>query len=404
MISPEYQALFPESKLNDKNIATTAQSNYLRNSEVFEIVGHTGRYFCAGVGGGISGQPMLYGNIDDALKGRQDAESKTVRDSIWNWYNGDFYTRQGKDARILITATRWNEEDLPGKLLKLQASDNRSDKWTVVSLPAIAEDPIAPYDPRQPGDPLWEDRYPLSHLEKVRAMSEYDWASLYQQRPHNDAFSLFNTELMHLIEPQTVDLKKCKFYGALDPSQGGSDYAAIITVALTPEGNWLVWDCDLSYDAQSKSLLKIIQKHQQFKYTSFVIESNSLGHAKSAPGDSLFILELKKEQAKQRVAIPYVLEWHTKNKIDRIRSLQPYFANGTLAFRSDWVNVYPEFINQMRLVPDPSAHDDGPDVLEMAIDTLLKMNRKANAINYSNIRGDSVRPGWQAADPDEEEY
>jgi predicted phage terminase large subunit-like protein len=260
----------------------------------------------------------------------------------------------------------------------------------VLNFPAIAEDPIPSYDPRKIGDPLWPDRYPLTHLKKVRASSEYDWASLYQQRPHNDAFSLFNPDLMSKVEPATIDLTKCKFFGSLDPSEGGADYAAIATLAVLPDGRWLVWDCDLSFDPQSRSLQKIVEKHRQFNYSSFIIEQNSLGHAKSAPGDPIFIIELRKEQAKYNVAIPFKLVWNTQNKADRIRSLQTHYANGQLCFREDWPNVYPELINQMRLVPDPTSHDDGPDSLEMTVSGILNIKKKFHISTQSSAIGGRI--------------
>ena len=401
MSSLEYQEVFPETKI--PGIGVKASGSALRNSDLVEVVGRKGSVFSAGIGGSVTGRPLQLGIIDDPVRGRADAESKVVSEAIWRWYSGDFLTRQAPGARIIITQTRWSETDLAGRLLKLQQEDPNADKWTVLSFPAIAEDPVAPYDPRQPGEPLWEWKANLQDLARVRALSEYDWASLYQQRPHNDAFCLFDMDAMRLVAPNQVDLKKCKFYGALDPSMGGKDFAAVVTVATLPDGRWLVWDADLSYDSQSKSMMKIIQKHQQFKYSSFVIESNSLGHAKSAPGDSLFVLELRKEQAKAHVTLPYRLEWHTQNKMDRIRAMQPYFANGQLCFRSDWAAVYPELINQMRLVPDPTAHDDGPDCLHMCIDALVKATKTATAINYSNIRGEQTTPGWQISNHEDED-
>ena len=372
MDSPEYKELFPESRLYDRNIRNTAYGTYARNSTLFEVVGHSGRYFCAGRGGGISGQPMNYGNIDDLLKGREEAESPTIREKSWGWYNGDFYARSGKNAKILITATRWHEEDLPGKLLKISDEDPEADQWVVLSFPAIAQEPIAPYDPRKPGEALWPDRYPLSHLKKVRAASEYDWQSLYQQNPHNLQFSIFNVDKIKnlMVDPGGVDLSKCKLYAALDLSKGGNDFAALVTIAVLPDGRWLVWECDLSVDVQSKSISKLVESQQQYNYRTVWIEANSLEIAQSAwlKGQrSNFEIVLKQEQQKAGIAVPYIPVWHTKPKVDRIRSLESHFNNGQLCFREDWAKVYRELINQFRIFPDKNAHDDGCDSIELCI-------------------------------------
>ena len=366
--TPEYKELFPDTTLNDKNIRTAAQGDYVRNSDLFEIVGHVGRYFCAGRGGGISGNPMTHGNIDDIIKGRQEADSPAIQKEFRGWFSGEFFSRQGKNAKLLMTATRWNPEDPPGYLLKLAAEDPEAPQWTVVSFPAIAVEPIAPYDPRQPGEALWPNRYPLSHLRQVRALSEFDWAALYQQNPHNSQFAIFNSEKMSLVNLDEIDISKCKLYGALDLSKGGNDFAALLTVAVLPDGRWLVWECDLSVDVQSKSIGKLIEAQSQYNYQSVWIEANSLEIAKSAwdKGQrSNFEILLRQEQQKAGVAVPYLLVWHNKPKPDRIRSLEGHFGNGQLCFREDWVKVYRELINQFRIFPDKNAHDDGPDAIEM---------------------------------------
>jgi predicted phage terminase large subunit-like protein len=371
--SPPYTELFPDTTLYGQNVRTTAHGAYMRNSDLFEIVGHTGRYFCAGRGGGISGNPMTHGNIDDILKGRKEADSLAIRKESWGWYSGEFFARQGENAKQLITATRWNEEDLPGMILKLAEENPNAPKWTVLSFPAIAEDPIASYDPRKSGEPLWPKRYPLEHLNEARALSEYDWAALYQQRPYNAAYAIFNIDKITnlFVNPGDVDLSKCTLYGALDLSKGGNDYAALATIALLPDGRWLVWECDLSVDVQSKSINKLVEAQQQYNYKAVWIEANSLEIAQSAWNKgqrSNFEIVLKQVQRASSIAVPYVPIWHNKPKPDRIRSLEAHFNNGQLCFREDWAKVYRELINQFRIFPDKNAHDDGPDAIEMLIE------------------------------------
>jgi predicted phage terminase large subunit-like protein len=372
--SPEYKEIFPGTKLNEKNIRTSAHGNYVRNNDLFEIVGHQGRYFCAGRGGGISGNPMTHGNIDDILKGRQEADSPAIMKEFRGWFSGEFFARQGKQAKILITATRWTEDDAPGYLLKLAAEDPDAPQWTVISFPAIAVEPIAPYDPRHPGEALWPDRYPLPHLKQVRALSEFDWAALYQQNPHNSQFAIFNTDKMLKINPgewqEQINEGELKIYGSLDLSKGGNDFAALVTIAILPDGRWLVWECDLSVDVQSKSITKLIEAQLQYRYQSVWIEANSLEIAKSAwdKGQrSNFEILLRQEQQKAGVVVPYQLVWHTRPKVDRIRSLEGHFNNGQLCFREDWAKVYRELINQFRIFPDKNAHDDGPDAIEALV-------------------------------------
>lgn len=138
MDSEEYARIFPETRLGASNIRSLAGGT-LRNSDIFEVVGHRGRYRSAGVGGGITGMGMQFGIIDDPFKNREEADSPTIREKVWDWYTSTFYTRLEKNARVLVTCTRWHEDDLSGRLLRLQEEDPEADQWVEIRLPAIAE-------------------------------------------------------------------------------------------------------------------------------------------------------------------------------------------------------------------------------------------------------------------------
>src|SRR6478609_7190335 len=115
--SPAYKELFPDTTLYGANVRTVSGNTYLRNSDVFEVVNHKGKYLSAGVGGAITGQGFHYGIIDDPIKNQEEADSVTYREKLWRWYSSTFSTRQEKNACILLIVTRWHEDDLAGRLL-----------------------------------------------------------------------------------------------------------------------------------------------------------------------------------------------------------------------------------------------------------------------------------------------
>jgi hypothetical protein len=123
--SPEYQALYPKTRLAGKTARSLSEGKWLRNNETFEVVGRRGAYRCAGIGGGITGQRAMFGIIDDPFKDRRSADSPTVRQWVWDWYTSTFYTRlaKGDRASVLITLTRWHEDDIAGRLLELAKND-----------------------------------------------------------------------------------------------------------------------------------------------------------------------------------------------------------------------------------------------------------------------------------------
>ena len=116
--------------------------------------------------------------IDDPIKNRLEANSKTYRDRVWDEYQNSLLTRLTSDGAVIIINTRWHEDDLCGRILEQEA-----DQWEILSLPAIAEE--ADFLGRAPGEPLWaEFGFDKEWAERTqRAVGSQTWNALFQQRP-----------------------------------------------------------------------------------------------------------------------------------------------------------------------------------------------------------------------------
>jgi predicted phage terminase large subunit-like protein len=146
----------------------------------WDIEGHEGGMVTAGVNGPITGKGADIGIIDDPVKNDQEAMSVTYQERTYEWYKSTFRTRLQRDGAIILIMTRWNENDLAGKLLAAQEEDG--EKWEVVNLPAIAEE--GDLLGRDPGQPLCPDLFTIEALRSIeKAVGSFWWASLYQQRP-----------------------------------------------------------------------------------------------------------------------------------------------------------------------------------------------------------------------------
>jgi hypothetical protein len=150
--------------------------NYLRNSEIFEVVNHRGFVKTVGVGGSLTGTPVDIGIIDDPFKDREEAMSIRIRDKVYSWYTDVFSTRLHNDSQQLIIMTRWDLDDLCGRILRTESD------WEVLTFQAVKEKD-APGDPRQKGDALWPSRHSLERLLNIKNTSPFTFNSLYQQEP-----------------------------------------------------------------------------------------------------------------------------------------------------------------------------------------------------------------------------
>jgi predicted phage terminase large subunit-like protein len=167
MKEERYLVVFPHSRIG--------VPGWQCNSELIEYSRHKGSFRNTTVLGAITGQRLDLGVIDDPVKGRQEAESRAIRDRTWSWLTDDFVTRFSTDAGMLIIATRWHQDDLLGRAMRKFAD------LKVLRYPAIAEMDEAH---RKKGEALFPELKPLDFLlSQQRVLTQASWAALYQQRP-----------------------------------------------------------------------------------------------------------------------------------------------------------------------------------------------------------------------------
>lgn len=87
-------------------------------TDFFELADFRGSFRYSTALGAMTGLELHVGVIDDVIKGRQEAFSKTVRDRTWGWFVDDFLTRFNKDAGLLAIGTRWHVDDMLGGLIE----------------------------------------------------------------------------------------------------------------------------------------------------------------------------------------------------------------------------------------------------------------------------------------------
>jgi len=145
---------------------------------------HGGGMISAGVRGPITGKGAHIAICDDPIKNAEEANSQTIRDSIWDWWTTTFLSRlepnrHGEDPIVILILTRWHEDDLAGRVME---SPDFKEKWEHVHLPAIAEndDQLG----RRPDEALWPERFDRLFLESKRAeMGTRAFQALYQGNP-----------------------------------------------------------------------------------------------------------------------------------------------------------------------------------------------------------------------------
>ena len=249
-------------------------SNNRRAADEWETT-EGGGVRAVGVGAGIAGFGAGLIIIDDPIRNRADAESKTIRDNVWDWFNDDIYTRLEPDAAVVLIQTRWHDDDLAGRLLK--EKEDGGEDWDVVCLPALAEekdkgerikDKVEEDDEdggddaevggrshkggkrsddplnREEGEALCPERYTREALLRIkRKLGAYSFAAMYQQRPMPREGGMFKREwFTKIIDKHPDGLKWCRGYDLAVSMKTSADYTASFRCAKDKEGNLYIAD------------------------------------------------------------------------------------------------------------------------------------------------------------------
>src|SRR6266567_651710 len=211
-----------------------------------------GGIYCAGIRGGITGEPADEVVIDDPIKGMREASSIVYRDDAWDTWEGSITPRLSGRARVVIVQTRWHHDDLSGRIL-----EREPEGWEVVAIPAIAE----PGDPlgRKAGEefPSVRDRDPgyFHDLRKTRSPAVFE--PVYQQHPSASQGTLFLRDRartwQHGVEGVNrflipgqgyeTDLRDCYRFITIDLAASvktSADFTCAAAWAIAPGGQLLL--------------------------------------------------------------------------------------------------------------------------------------------------------------------
>lgn len=363
--SEEYAGIFPETKLNSVNVATVS-GKALRNSEIFEIVGHAGAYRSAGVGAGITGMGADIGIIDDPVKDAKEANSQTIRDSVWDWYTTTFYTRLSPKSGILIGMTRWHEDDLAGRLLA--EMNNDGDQWRVISFPAIAE---SDEEFRKEGDALHPERYDIERLTKIKkAVGSQAWNALYQQRPSSKGGDVIKRAWFKRYSMLPLMRRVIIAGDTAQKVKQHNDFSVFIVAGIGIDGGLYIIDLIRGkWEAPEleRKLEDIWNKYRaSHKAQSVYIEDKSSGTGL-----------IQSIQRKRNIPIKGVQV--DADKYTRVLGIQGFIESGYV-FLPDGAEWVEDFLGECEkfTATDSHKHDDQVDTLTMAI---TELSTQANILD-----------------------
>lgn len=224
----------------------------------WRTAGGFGGMISTGILSGIVGNPGHLVVVDDVLASIEAATSPTILKKHWDEWSGTIGRRAQADTLFLITATRFNEEDLSGRLIEMsKAPGYDGPPVEVITIKAIAEpdddDPLA-------GDPEWRDflgrregeafegQHDIGFYLETRSSlmasgQEQQWDAIYQANPGAAKNGMFPKDLWVFYRRSEVPrmVRRVRSWD-LAATEGGGDWTVGTLMGRDAEDRFYVLD------------------------------------------------------------------------------------------------------------------------------------------------------------------
>lgn len=338
--SEKYLKVFPKVRLREDKKAIGKWS----------IVGaKTNTYFCAGVGGSITGKGVNnVAILDDPIKGIEEALSETVVSSTWRWYKGVHQARMEDDCAEIHIATRWCKQDPIGRITDPDG-DSFDPECVVLVVPALDEH----------GESTCPAIHTTDYYKKLKVgMEDFIWEAEFMQHPIEEKGLLYPPGALHRF---SIDELKTKtpdgVIGFTDTADLGSDYLCSLIGCRFGNATYIT-DVVFTQDGVEITEPMVVELITKNKCQMMQIESNN--------GGRQFARNVKRILQDKKSTCAVTTETQTKNKETRI-FVQAGYVKENFWFRNDYQpgSDYDKFMRQftgyVRL--GRNTHDDACDAV-----------------------------------------
>ena len=387
MQSPAYAQVFPNSVLKHD----TQASDRLETT-------HGGMLAFVGRGGTTTGRGGDVVIIDDPLKDRMEADSPTIRDTLWTWFTQVIGSRLMDDTgRIMLIQTRWHQDDLIGRLTDPQNSyydPDEAAEWKIIELPALAgengTDPLR----RREGEALWPTRFGRNFLLGLQRRDVRGFSALYQGKPSPAGGTFFSVKWLETYRPNDLPTG-LRYYAASDHAvslKQNADKTCLLVVGVDHEDTiWilpdLVWR-SMTAEQTTEAMLRLMRAYKPVFWWA------ERSHISKAIGPFL-----RKRMLETSTFCSLIEMQPIADKQTRAQSIQGRMSMGKVRFpeRAQW---WPAARDQLLRFPF-DAHDDFVDTLAyIGLGLTLQIGMQQRKREPDNVEGTF---GWLKLQRDQAE-
>jgi len=349
MLSPAYAQVFPDAILKVNSVASDRMETVQGG-----IMAFVGR---GGTTTGRGGHCLI---IDDPLKDRHEADSPTIRDTLWTWFTQVIASRlMDENGRIMLIQTRWHQDDLVGRLTdptNTYYDQDEAKEWRIIDMPALADSQDGDVMGRKEGEALWPGRFGRDFLLGLQRRDTRGFSALYQGRPSPAGGAFFSSRWLNTYQPKELP-PNLRVYAASDHAvalKQTSDKTCLMMAGVDEDSTiWilpdLVWR-QMSAEQAVEAMIRLMRAHKPVFWWA------EKSHISKAIGPFL-----RKRMLETKTYCSIIEMQPVADKQTRAQSIQGRMSMGKVRFpeRAPW---WPMARDQMLKFPYDS-HDDFVDSL-----------------------------------------
>jgi len=326
-----------------------------RNDKMF-INGYGGSIMCFGIMSGITGKGADLIIIDDPIKNRQEANSKTTRESVWDEILDSVNTRLSADGKIIFIMTRWHEDDPVGRII-----DIVPEQCEIINIPLEADedDPLG----REVGEPLFpEIGKDAKWLEETKRMytqkkGKLSWEALYNGKPSIAEGNLLKAEHFNYYKKEDLPEKFPVLILSVDTAlKDGEDNDWTVIQAWGKIGpDFYMLDITRGHWNFTQMVSNIRMMHNHWKPQQTLIEAKAAGQP---------VIDVLRRTITG--IIPVVPK---DGKVSRTQAILGAVEGGNIYIPEDHLLTY-DFVEECKSFPN-GKNDDMVDAFTQAVYRLM---------------------------------
>lgn len=268
-------------------------------------------------------------------------------------------------GELILIGTRWDDKDLYGWIM--DPDNNVLEEFDVF----IREAYTGSLEASEEFQALYPQKFTQKHLQNLRAQQgPYIFSCQYMNTPISKEDADFRSDWFKEYDQTDIKGRPLNIFTAIDPAislEKEADFTAMVTVGVDEFGLIYILDLQRLKVTPSDLIDKIFEVGRTFHPLVLGIEDVAFQRTLQ--------YTLSEEMKERNEFLPIrPIKPQNRTKDQRIRGLQPLYANGRILHNKDLRNMK-DLEDELLRFPR-GKHDDMIDALSYLLDFMFQVNRR----------------------------